>query len=303
MIRLFAFLVAVLFAAPDPLRADICYVTQYFDGNIVTVNTASPSTPTLFASVPNDPVFMAFDSSGNLYVSQQAGTTVNKITPGGVVSTFATGLSGPTGLAFDTSGNLYVANYNNGSGTTVSKITPGGSVSTFATGLNGPEGLAFDSSGNLYVGNLSHNTGTTVSKIAPGGSVSTFATGLDQPVGLTFDSSGNLYVANYGNGIVSKITPGGVESTFCSNPSDPDPQGLAFDSEGNLYVGWGFGQMKEYNSSGALVQTFTGFSNAVGIAFAPAAVPEPGAFVLAGFAGALALGVYCLRRRRKILPV
>jgi hypothetical protein len=49
MIRLFAFLVAVLFAAPDPLRADICYVTQYFDGNIVTVNTASPSTPTLFA--------------------------------------------------------------------------------------------------------------------------------------------------------------------------------------------------------------------------------------------------------------
>ena len=70
---------------------------------------------------------------------------MNKITPGGVVSTFATGLNGPTGLAFDSSGNLYVANYDNGSGTTISKITPGGTVSTFATGLNGSEGLAFDS--------------------------------------------------------------------------------------------------------------------------------------------------------------
>lgn len=260
MIRHFAFLFAILFAAPAPLRADLVYVSQFFDDNIVTVNTASPSTPTFFASVPNDPVLMAVDSSGNLYVAQQAGTTVNKITPGGSVSTFATGLSGPTGLAFDTSGNLYVANYNNGSGTTVSKITPGGSVSTFATGLSAP-------------------------------------------VGMAFDSSGNLYVANYNNGTVSKITPGGSVSTFCSNPSAPDPQGLAFDNEGNLYVCWGYGQMKEYNSSGALVQTFTGFDNAVGIAFAPAAVPEPGAFVLVGAAGALALGVYCLRRRRKVLPV
>ncbi len=304
MIRHFAFLFAILFAAPAPLRADLVYVSQFFDDNIVTVNTASPSTPTFFASVPNDPVLMAVDSSGNLYVAQQAGTTVNKITPGGSVSTFATGLSGPTGLAFDTSGNLYVANYNNGSGTTVSKITPGGSVSTFATGLNGPEGLAFDSSGNLYVGNLGKgDIGTTVSKITPGGSVSTFATGLSAPVGMAFDSSGNLYVANYNNGTVSKITPGGSVSTFCSNPSAPDPQGLAFDNEGNLYVCWGYGQMKEYNSSGALVQTFTGFDNAVGIAFAPAAVPEPGAFVLVGAAGALALGVYCLRRRRKVLPV
>jgi hypothetical protein len=102
---------------------------------------------------------------------------------------------------------------------------------------------------------------------------------------------------------VSKITPSGSVSIFCSNPSDPDPQGLAFDSQGNLYVCWGAGQLIEYNSSGALVQTFTGFDNAEGIAFAPAAVPEPGAFVLVGAVSALALGVCCLRRLRKVLPV
>ena len=52
MIRLLGFLVAILFAVlPDPLRADMVYVTQYFSNDpIVTVNTASPSTPTFFAS-------------------------------------------------------------------------------------------------------------------------------------------------------------------------------------------------------------------------------------------------------------
>jgi sugar lactone lactonase YvrE len=301
MIRLFAFLVAILFAASAPLRADMVYVSQYFSNDpIVTVNTANPSTPIFFASVPNNPVFMAFDSSGNLYVSQQTGTTVDKITPGGVVSTFATGLNGPTGLAFDTSGNLYVSNYGNGSGTTVSKITPGGVVSTFATGLNGPEGLAFDSKGNLYAGNLGNgDSGTTVSKITPSGSVSTFATGLSAPVGMAFDSKGNLYVANYNNGTVSEITPGGVESIFCSNPSDPDPQGLAFDSQGNLYVCWGAGQLKEYNSSGTLVQTFTGFDNASGIAFA--AVPEPSSMILLGLTFAvIGFGAWMRRRRQQI---
>src|SRR5262249_41041666 len=59
------------------------------------------------------PTGLAFDSSGNLYVSSQTANRILKVTPSGVVSTFVdsnSGLDVPLGLAFDSSGNLYVAN-------------------------------------------------------------------------------------------------------------------------------------------------------------------------------------------------
>ena len=79
--------------------------------------------------------------------------TVSKVTPAGVVSTFASGFNGPDGLAFDAAGNLYVANDDANFNGIVSKVTPAGVVSTFASGFNSPEGLAFDAAGNLYVAN------------------------------------------------------------------------------------------------------------------------------------------------------
>src|SRR5262249_29067539 len=80
-----------------------------------------------FAPGQSGPVGEAFDSSGNLYVSNFFAATVSKVTPQGVVSTFASsGLSGPRGLAFDSSGNLYVANGNSPAG--VSKFTSAGAL-------------------------------------------------------------------------------------------------------------------------------------------------------------------------------
>ncbi len=187
------------------------------------------------------PEGLAFDSSGNLYVTNASSSTVSKVTPDGTVSVFvpsSAGLSDPEGLAFDSSGNLYVAN--DGSNT-VSEVTPNGLVSTFvpaSAGLSGPESLAFDSSGNLYVANFDNNT---VSQVTPSGAVSTFvpaSAGLSDPEGLAFDGNGNLYVANYGNNSVSEVTPSGIVSTFLSSFSSnlSGPIGLAFDSSGNLYV-------------------------------------------------------------------
>jgi DNA-binding beta-propeller fold protein YncE len=104
--------------------------------------------------------------------------TILKFTPGGAVSTFATGLYYPEYLAFDSAGNLYAS-----TGNSIDEITPSGTVSTFATGLDSPNGLAFDGSGNLYVANY---FGGTISEITPSGTVSTFATaGLDLS-GLAF---------------------------------------------------------------------------------------------------------------------
>ncbi len=50
---------------------------------------------------PPWPVAMAFDNTGNLYVSDESEGTILKFTTGGVQSTYASGLIEPAGLAFE----------------------------------------------------------------------------------------------------------------------------------------------------------------------------------------------------------
>ncbi len=85
---------------------------------------------TTFATGFNGPVGLAFDASGNLYVTNYNANIVSKVTTGGVVTTFATGFNGPQGLAFDASGNLYVANRN---ANTVSEILSPSVLSNMVT--------------------------------------------------------------------------------------------------------------------------------------------------------------------------
>jgi hypothetical protein len=63
---------------------------------------------------------LAFDTAGNLYVSNYLSANVSKITPSWTSTIFASTGSYPRGIAFDTAGNLYVSNYLSDN---VSKIT------------------------------------------------------------------------------------------------------------------------------------------------------------------------------------
>jgi Immunoglobulin I-set domain/Immunoglobulin domain len=83
---------------------------------------------------------LAFDSNGNLYVANTGNGTVSKVTPGGQVSTYASGFNMPNALTFDDSDDLFVSNYGNN---TISEVTPGGNVSTFVSGITQPSALAF----------------------------------------------------------------------------------------------------------------------------------------------------------------
>jgi len=229
------------------------------------------------------PFGVAVDSSGNVYVTDANNHRIRKITPAGVVSTFAgTGTAGfadgtgntaqfntPPGVAVDSEGNVYVADSNNHR---IRKITPAGVVSTFAgSGTEGfengigteaqfyfPPGVAVDSSGNVYVADFSNHC---IRKITPAGVVSTLAgTGseghadgtattvqFEDPFGVAVDSFGNVYVTDSVNHLIRKITPAGVVSIFAGstegfangtvNTAQFDyPSGVAVDSFGNVYV-------------------------------------------------------------------
>lgn len=202
------------------------------------------------------PSGVSTDPFGNIYLTDSVQHTIRKVTPRGVVTTFAggAGLPGttngtgtsarfntPTSLAVDSSGNIYVADTNNHM---IRKITSGGVVTTFAgNGLTGstdgtgiaarfsyPTAVATDSSDNIYVADkLNH----TIRKITPAGVVTTIAgavgsigtadgTGtaarFNNPAGIAVDSSGTIYVSDSNNHTIRKIIGGWTVSTLAGSP-------------------------------------------------------------------------------------
>ncbi len=229
-----------------------------------TVTTpGAPSAPSGARSGASflSPVGFAVDPAGNVYVADYGNNEIYRITPAGVVKTFAgSGAQGdadgagsaasfyfPESVAVDSAGNVYVADYGNNE---IRKITPAGAVKTFAgsstkgdadgTGsaasFDGPEGVAVDSAGNAYVADYGNNE---IRKITPAGVVRTFAglgaqgdadgTGsaasFDGPEGVAVDPAGNVYVADYGNNEIRKITPAGVVTTFAGSGAQGDADG------------------------------------------------------------------------------
>jgi hypothetical protein len=107
----------------------------------------------------NTPTYMIYDGARTLYVSDTQNHSIRKITPAGVVTTYAgTGSSGsangngtsasfngPGGLALDSSSNLYVGDTNNG---LVRKITPARDVTTVSFPVPNAQGLAVSPNGS-----------------------------------------------------------------------------------------------------------------------------------------------------------
>jgi hypothetical protein len=126
-------------------------------------------------------------AQADLFVANAGTDTVSRVTPGGQISTFASGFNFPFGLAFDAGGNLFVSSEPNfmviGSTGTVSEVTPRGQISTLATGFDSPFGLAMGPQGNLFVADIGANT---IDQVTPEGVVSVFASGFSEPTFIAF---------------------------------------------------------------------------------------------------------------------
>ncbi len=183
----------------------------------------------------NRPRDVSVDLTGNVYVTDASNNVIRKITPSGMVSTYAGGGRGdgvgteagfnlPFGIDIDVQGNLYVAGINK-----VRKIDTQQRVTTLATFPTMSElyflsDLVIAPSGIIYVAN---NNGHTIHQIGVDGTTSLLAGQLgvkgeedgvgsaatiEIPAGLEIDNCGDLYV---GQGLkIRKITPEGVVTTL-----------------------------------------------------------------------------------------
>jgi len=183
------------------------------------------------------PSGLAFDASGNLYISDGAANRVRMVNLAGHVMPVAgTGtagsagdtqpavsaeLSNPQGLALDGAGNLYIADDGN---RRVRQVDVQGNINTFA------------------------GSGSFIGPPGDGGPATSAV--LLGPVGVAADSNGNLYIADL-IGAVRVVNANMIQTVAGSNttplpfsgdggPADlaqfAAPFGLARDTSGNLYV-------------------------------------------------------------------
>jgi uncharacterized protein (TIGR03437 family) len=217
-----------------------------------------------------NPIGMAFDAAGSLYVADHDANVVRKIGPDGIIGTAAGAggqLNGPFGVAVDASGNVYVSDTGN---QRVVRFAPDGNFNgSVADGLlNGPEGLAIDSGGNLYIADTFNGR---MRKVTPDGTVSVVAgtgsTGLysgdnnpavnaalSLPTDVAVDSGGNLFIADFGNSRIRTVAGGlvapGIITTVAGSTNGAPiadgeqavnvllngPTGVAVDRTGNFYL-------------------------------------------------------------------
>jgi hypothetical protein len=150
------------------------------------------------------------DQTGNLYVADDAGSVIRKITPAGVVTTLNI-----DSTSLDENSEFDEIDY-----------------------------LAADRTGNLYFTSFGASciykiTGSTVSILAGNKSVAGYADGtgneakFNEPTGIVVGRDGNIYVADFNNHRIRKITPTGIVTTVAGDGNQRNTDGVGREASFN----------------------------------------------------------------------
>jgi len=205
----------------------------------------------------NNPMGVAVDASGNIFIADYSNYRIREINTSGIISTVAgTGVLGYTG--------------NNGPAT--------------AAELTYPQGIAVSGS-NIYISDQNDNV---VRIFTVGGNISIYAgngtatyggdngpaTGasLNGPVAVATDNFSDVYIADQTNNRIRKVNSGGTITTVVGNGTGSysgdggpggsatiyQPSGVFVDASGNLYIDDEYNQRIRKLGSSGLISTIAG---------------------------------------------
>ena len=152
----------------------------------------------------NNPVGVATDNAGNVFIADTANNRIRKVDASGVITTVV-GYYGYAGYGGD------------------------GGLARFAT-LYHPYGITIDKAGSLFIADYSNNR---IRKVGTNGIITTIAGNgvngfsgdggaatnakLYNPTGVAYDAAGNILIADYNNNRVRMVSTNGIITTRIGN--------------------------------------------------------------------------------------
>ena len=217
----------------------------------------------------NQPLGIAVDVSGAIYVGDAVNYVVRNVNPGGIINTIAG--------SHATSGT-----YTEGAPATASVIYPASSN----IGVRYPNIYFIDNAShirsvNILTGIMHNTVGNGIVGYSGDGGPATAAEMSSLSGAIIFDAPGNMYFADAGNNVVRKVNTSGIITTIAgggyalhsgfssipgySGDGGPatdatlnSPEGIAFDAVGNLFIADHINQVIRKVDTRGIITTFAG---------------------------------------------